>query len=73
VFSSGLDLDQFVTNGAHPWYDDALKAPATQAEWLVAYQGDAIWTDMEQHPSRFAGYHAVYRDARVTIYKHWAS
>ena len=69
IYASGLDLKQFVTIGFHPYYENALRSPATQVQWLVAYPGDAVSTDMAQHPDRFTTYRLAWKQNNAKLYE----
>jgi hypothetical protein len=43
--------------------------PERNVEWAVTYDGDAIDTDMRQHPDRFAKFVLQIRDGRICTYK----
>ncbi len=67
IFASGLDLDAFVTVGSHPYYENAVAAPAANVEWIVAYDGDAMSANISAHPQLFAGYAVVIHDGRARL------
>lgn len=69
IFASGLDLTQFVTIGFQPWYDRALRSPATTVQWVALYSGDAIAADMAASPRRFADFHLVIADSNIRLYQ----
>lgn len=69
MFAADLDLKEFVTVGFHPFWEEALAAPADHVAWAVAVPGDAIATDMAAHPDRFAGFRPVLTDGRLTLYQ----
>jgi hypothetical protein len=68
ILASGLNLSAFVTVGFHPYFEDAMAAPAQHVEWVVAYDGDAIAQAIAQHPERFDAFHLVLRDGRIRLY-----
>ena len=53
MFASDLDLNQFVSPGAHPYWENALRKPAGNVAWAVAFPGDAVSLDIAAHPDRF--------------------
>ena len=59
MFTSGLDLRQFITIGFHPYWGHAIADPSNHVAWVVAYPRDAVTTDLEQHPERFGDYRVV--------------
>jgi hypothetical protein len=67
MFASGLRLSEFVTIGEHPYYENALASPAANVEWVVTYEGDAVWTDIKAHPERFQRYNVVVHDGRAWV------
>ena len=72
IFASGLDLSAFVTIGYHPYYENALAAPANNVEWVVMSAGDAIAEDMRLHPGRFRDYSVVLSDGRSRLLQRMA-
>ncbi len=69
MFASGLDLREFVTAGAHPYYEQALEDPTRKVEWLGVYYGDEIDTEMRQHPDRYTAFEQVYQFGRVRLFQ----
>jgi len=67
IFASGLRLAEFVTAGEHPYYENALASPGANVEWVVTYDGDAVWTDIKAHPERFQRYNVVVHDGRAWV------
>jgi hypothetical protein len=67
IFASGLRLTEFVTIGEHPYYENALASPVANVEWVVTYEGDAVWTDIKAHPERFQKYNVVVHDGRAWV------
>jgi hypothetical protein len=69
MFESGLNLNQFISPGFHPYWERALAAPAQDSEWVVAYPGDAVNANIAAHPQRFRQFRLVMRDGRARLYK----
>jgi hypothetical protein len=69
MFESGLDLAQYVSPGFHPYWERALAAPARHVEWVVAYPGDAVSSDIAAHPARFVEFRRVLTDLRGRLYR----
>ncbi|MGA3220765.1 MAG: hypothetical protein ABSE77_17085 [Acidimicrobiales bacterium] len=69
MFESGLDLKQFVTIGFEPWYDDALRAPASTVAWVVTVGSDAVFADMAAHPERFSRFRLASTWGLVRLYR----
>lgn len=68
IFESDLDLSGFITPGDHPFWERALAAPSEHAAWLVAYPGDAVWSDMASAPQRFTAYRLVASSGRARLF-----
>jgi hypothetical protein len=68
MFASGLDLRNFVTIGFHPFWEHALRHPARNVDWVVAFPGDRVWNDMHAHPGRFDRFRLVTTQGRVRLY-----
>jgi hypothetical protein len=69
MFESGLDLKEFVTVGFEPWYNDALRSPASSVAWVVAIGGDAVSADMSAQPGRYSRFKLVATYGRVHLYQ----
>jgi hypothetical protein len=69
MFTSGLDLTQFVTIGFHGYWGRAIADPSDHVAWVVSYPNDAVTTDIEQHPQRFADFRIVNRQGKIKIYE----
>lgn len=69
IFESGLDLDEFITPGDHPYWQQALASPAARAAWIAVYPNDAVATDMQTNPSRFSAYRLVASSGRAKLYE----
>ena len=70
MFAANLDLKQFVSPGAHPFWDEALVAPARHVAWVVALPGDAVTQDMAAHPDRFKSFKRVEVDGNIHLFRH---
>jgi hypothetical protein len=68
MFGSGLNLKEFLTIGFHPYYDEALLAPARSVHWVLAYDGDSIAQAMADHPDRYAAFHMVIHEGRIRLF-----
>jgi hypothetical protein len=68
MFASDLDLRQFVSPGAHPFWDEALVSPARHVAWAVAFPGDAVSQDMSAHPDRFRAFKLVKVDGNARLF-----
>ena len=69
MFATGLDLRDFVTIGFEPWYDNALRSPATTVKWVVTFTADAIASDMSAHPERFRQFRLMITDGRIRVFE----
>jgi hypothetical protein len=68
MFSANLDLKNFVSPGFHPYWDRALIAPGHNVQWVVAFPGDAVQTDLSLHGDRFSSFQLVWDSTKVKIY-----
>jgi len=69
IFASHLDLAEFVTVGAEPYWHRALSEPARSVRWVVSFPGDEVAKDMRNHPDRFVDFNLVHRDGSTRIYQ----
>ena len=69
MFSSNLNLDQFITVGFHPYWEHAIADPARHVAWVVAYPNDAVSTDLHDHPDRFTDFRLVNMQDKIKIYQ----
>jgi hypothetical protein len=69
IFATGLDLKNFVTVGFHPFWEHALRNPAGNVRWVLAYPGDEVSTDMHAHPDRFRSFHLALSQGAVHLYQ----
>ena len=69
MFSSGLDLRQFVTVGFHPYFGRAIVDPAGHVAWVVAYPGDEVTADLTAHPDRFTDFRLRVTQGRIKVYE----
>ena len=67
MFAADLDLSQFVSPGAHPYWDEALVTPSRSVRWAVAFPDDAVSTDLAAHPDRFRHFKVVEVDGHVRL------
>ncbi len=68
IFAADLNLREFVTPGAHPFWEHTIRTPSRYARWAIAVDGDAISTDIAEHPDRFADFVVVVADRGVQLY-----
>jgi hypothetical protein len=69
MFSSGLDLKEFVTVGFHPYFARAIADPARRVSWVVAYPGDAVTADLTAHPDRFSDFRLRVTQGRIKLFE----
>ncbi len=69
MFATGLDLRDFITPGFHPYYQNALRSPAANVDWAVAFPGDQVSTDMTAHPDRFHRFRLAYTEGVIRIFR----
>ena len=69
MFASDLDLKEFVSPGFHPFWEEALADPSAHVQWVLAFPGDAVTTDMGTHPGRFSDFTAVRKQNGATLYR----
>jgi len=69
MFATDLDLKNFVTVGFHPFWERALRNPAGNVRWVLAFPGDRVSADMHAHPGRFRSFHLVVSQGAVHLYQ----
>ena len=69
MFATDLDLKNFVTVGFHPFWEHALRNPAGNVRWVLAFPGDRVSADMHAHPGRFRSFHLVVSQGAVHLYQ----
>jgi hypothetical protein len=69
MFATDLDLKNFVTVGFHPFWEHALRNPAGNVQWVLAFPGDRVSADMHAHPGRFGSFHLVVSQGAVHLYQ----
>jgi hypothetical protein len=69
MFASYLDLKEFVSPGFHPFWEEALADPSDHVEWVLAFPGDAVTTDLRTHPGRFSDFTPVLTQSNATLYR----
>jgi hypothetical protein len=69
MFAANLDLNQFVSPGAHPFWEHALALPAHNVAWAVAFPDDAVSQDMSAHPDRFRNFKLVKTQGNIRLFE----
>jgi hypothetical protein len=69
MFATDLDLKNFVTVGFHPFWEHALRNPAGNVRWVLAFPGDRVSADMHAHPGRFQAFHLVVSQGAVHLFQ----
>jgi hypothetical protein len=69
IFAADLNLRAFVTPGSHPFWERAIRTPSQHVRWVIAIPGDAIATDLTQHPDRFVDFAVVVVDRSIRLYQ----
>jgi hypothetical protein len=69
IFAANLDLNQFVSPGAHPFWEYALASPARHVTWVVAFPGDAVSKDLSAHPDRFQDFKLVIATGNIRLFE----
>ena len=69
IFTSGIDLRNIITVGYHPYFAETIADPVHHVAWVVSYPNDAVTTDIEQHPQRFADFRVVNTQGKIKIYE----
>ena len=67
IYATHLGLSEFVTAGAHPYFEDAMAAPSASVKWIVWYDGDSIANSIRAHGDRFIGFTEVLHDGRAHV------
>lgn len=68
---AGIPLRRVVWEGDHPAWDEAMSAPAEQANYVVAFAGDNVWYAARlfpQHLEKIAEFDTPEKP-RVTVYR----
>ncbi|MBJ7600906.1 MAG: hypothetical protein DLM67_23390 [Candidatus Nephthysia bennettiae] len=60
MFASGINLREFITVGYRPYYQNALRAPDSNVEWIVRIYTDDVDRTMREHPERFERFKPVF-------------
>jgi hypothetical protein len=60
MFASGINLREFITVGYRPYYQNALRAPDSNVEWVVRIFTDDVDRTMREHPERFVRFKPVF-------------
>jgi hypothetical protein len=69
MFEADLNLNQFVSPGAHPFWENALASPSRHVAWVVAFPADAISKDLSLHPDRFRDFKLVMATGNLRLFK----
>lgn len=68
LFKSGLQLKQFITEGARVHWDISMEDPSVHAKWIVMHKGDLVYNNMVTNEIFLENYKLVYRDDFTYIY-----
>ncbi|MDQ6919993.1 MAG: hypothetical protein M3170_00085 [Candidatus Dormibacteraeota bacterium] len=60
MFASGIDLREFITVGYRPYYENALRVPDRNVQWIVRIFTDDVDKTMREHPERYVRYKQVF-------------
>jgi len=69
LFTSGLRLKQFITEGARIYWNESLEDPTKHAKWIIMHKGDLVEKSMRDNDIFLKSYKLVYKDAFSYIYK----
>lgn len=69
LFRSGLNLNQFIVEGARGYWEDSLEDPTRYAKWVIMRDGDLVEKELSDNPNFLDNYRLVYRDEFSYIYK----
>jgi hypothetical protein len=72
MFAANLNLNQFVSPGAHPFWDHALSSPSRNVAWAVAFPQDAVSQDLAAHPDRFKNFTLVRETGNIRLFERFA-
>jgi hypothetical protein len=72
MFAANLNLNQFVSPGAHPFWEHALATPSRNVEWAVAFPQDAVSQDLAAHPDRFKDFKLVRETGNIRLFQRFA-
>ena len=68
---AGIPLRHIISEAEHPDWEWALLDPAAHAEYIIACQGDPVWSAVQQHPSQLTEIFSVVSPGqkRCVVYK----
>jgi len=69
LFSSGLPLKRFITEGAKEYWGASLDKPSVFAKWVVMHKGDLVEKSLKDNDDFLTNYRLVYKDSFSYIYK----
>ncbi len=69
LFRSGLQLKQFIVEGARGYWEESLEDPTKHAKWVIMREGDLVEKELSDNPNFLNNYRLVYRDEFSYIYK----
>jgi hypothetical protein len=69
MFEADLNLNQFVSPGAHPFWENALTSPSRHVAWAVAFPDDAVSMDLSSHPDRFRDFKLVMATGNLRLFE----
>ena len=69
MFSSGLPMRRFITEGAQKYWQASLADPTRHAKWVIMHKGDLVHKSLIGNELFLNSYRLVYRDSFIHIYK----
>jgi len=69
LFSSGLQLRQYIVEGVRVYWEESLEDPTKHAKWVIMKKGDLVDKNLRNNPNFINNYRLVYRDEFSYIYK----
>ncbi len=69
IFTSGLPLKQYISEGARTYWDESMVDPTKHAGWVIMHNGDLIQKNLSKNENFLNNYRLIYQDSVFYIYK----
>lgn len=69
LFTSGLSLNRFITEGVREYWDNSLEDPTKYAKWIIMHKGDLVEVNLRENEKFLNNYSLVYKDDFSYVYK----
>lgn len=68
IYSSGIELKRFISEGSRKYWEDSLADPTRYAKWIVMMKGDLVEKNLNRNEYFLNNYSLVYKDSFSYIY-----